>query len=347
MKLKRLSKLMLSMLLVLASVGAAGCSSKADQESGTETKKQTEEVDSSDNSTQSKVGDNPISIETKFGVVEITEIPQRIVALGWGDAETALALGAEPVGASDWLAFGGDGVGPWLEGAYENTPAIIGTMELDYEQIASLKPDLILDVRSSGDQERYERLSQIATTVGIPEGGDGYLTSYQQQLEMISKALGKEEEGKQLLKDVDTAFENVQKKYPQFADKIISVGAYTSEGWGAYVAGDSRVDFMTSLGFVNKPEIEEASKGEFYIPVSDEQLDILDADLTVIVPIWVDKAEITDNPLYQQIKSVADGRSVILEGDYVNAFSTGTVPSLLWAIDELPPIFEKALEGGA
>lgn len=335
MKLKRLSRLLLSLLLISASVGAVGCNSKSDQGSETETKKETKEV-----------SDNPISIETKFGTVEITEIPQRVVALGWGDAETALALGVEPVGASDWIAFGGDGVGPWLEGAYENSPTIIGTMELDYEQIASLKPDLILDVRSSGDQERYERLSQIAATVGIPEGGDSYLTHYTQQVEMISKALGKEEEGKQLLKDVDTAFENVQKNYPQFAGKTITVGAYTSEGWGAYVSGDSRVDFMTDLGFVNKPEIEEASQGEFYISVADEQLNILDADLTVIVPIWVDTAEIIGNPLYQQIPSVADGRSVILEGDYVNAFSTGTAPSLLWAIEQLPPIFEKALEGG-
>jgi iron complex transport system substrate-binding protein len=38
------------------------------------------------------------------------------VALGWSDAETALALGVQPVGASDWLAFGGEGVGPWAEG---------------------------------------------------------------------------------------------------------------------------------------------------------------------------------------------------------------------------------------
>ena len=109
-------------------------------------------------------GESFATIDTKFGQVEITEQPQRIVALGWGDAETVLSLGFEPVGASDWLAFGGDGVGPWLEGAYETSPTIIGTMELDYEQIAALEPDLILDVKSSGDEERHKRLSEITTT---------------------------------------------------------------------------------------------------------------------------------------------------------------------------------------
>src|SRR5699024_5952840 len=126
--------------------------------------------------------DPTIIIETKFGDVEITDQPEKIIALGWGDAETVLSLGIEPIGASDWLAFGGDGVGPWLEDAYETSPTMIGTMEPDYEQIAALEPDLILDVKSSGDEERYDRLSDIATTVGVPLDGDNYLTSAEDQV---------------------------------------------------------------------------------------------------------------------------------------------------------------------
>ncbi|MDN5635915.1 MAG: iron-siderophore ABC transporter substrate-binding protein, partial [Brevibacterium sp.] len=41
-----------------------------------------------------------ISVDTKFGSVEVPQDPQKVVALGWGDAETALALGVQPVGAS-------------------------------------------------------------------------------------------------------------------------------------------------------------------------------------------------------------------------------------------------------
>lgn len=54
----------------------------------------------------------PVDLTTKFGKVTVDEAPKRVVALGWGDAETALALGVQPVGASDWLGFGGEGVGP-------------------------------------------------------------------------------------------------------------------------------------------------------------------------------------------------------------------------------------------
>jgi len=286
------------------------------------------------------------AVDTKFGQVEIAEQPKRIVALGWGDAETVLSLGFEPVGASDWLAFGGDGVGPWLENTYETSPTIIGTMELDYEQIAALEPDLILDVKSSGDEERYKRLSEITKTIGVPDGGDNYLTSSEDQVRMIAKALGKTDEGEALLQEVDTAFENAAKEYPDFAEKTIVVGAYDSSGFGAYVEGDARMDFATRLGFKSKDEIEEIDNENFYISVADEQLELLDADLTVILPIWVDPNEVTDNELYQKIPSVLDGRSIILDADTSNAFSTGTVPALLWTIENLPPQFKEAVEAG-
>lgn len=312
-------------------IGVVGCSSNADEKAGA----------NNDNSDFTSV-----TIETKFGPVQIKQKPERVVALGWGDAETALALGVEPVGASDWLGFGGEGVGPWLKGAYNNPPTILGTMELDFEQIAALEPDLILDVRSSGDPERYKRLSEIAPTVGVPKGGDNYLTTYQQQVQMIAKALGKEEEGEKLLKDVENAFEEARKKYPQFSGKEVAVGAYTSQGWGAYVSGDIRVDFMKQIGFTNKKQIDDQSNGQFYIQVADENLELLDADLTVVLPIFVDKKEVTNNALYQKIPSVMDGRSIIIEGDYSNAFSAGTAPALIWAAEHLPPMFDQALNGG-
>ncbi|QHW33628.1 iron-siderophore ABC transporter substrate-binding protein [Paenibacillus rhizovicinus] len=276
------------------------------------------------------------TIDTKFGQVKITEEPKRVVALGWGDAETALALGVQPVGASDWLAFGGEGVGPWLQGAYTTAPTILGTMELDYEKIASLHPDLILDTKSSGDEERYKKLSEIATTVGVPADGASYMTTTNEQVDMIAKALGKETEGAALLKKVDDAFAKAAADHPEFAGKNIVVGAYSSDGFGAYVKGDARVDFMERLGFKNKEAVEKLANGNFFIKVSDEQLDLLDSDVTVVLPIWVDSKEITDNKLYQKIPSVVDGRSIILDKDTSNAFSTGTIPSLLWTIEHLP-----------
>ena len=99
-------------------------------------------------------GTFPQTVSTKFGDVTVDEQPQRVVALGWGDAATALALGVQPVGASDWIDFGGEGVGPWVgessnyETTYKDAPESIDTLEPDFEAIATLDPDLILDKSS-------------------------------------------------------------------------------------------------------------------------------------------------------------------------------------------------------
>ena len=108
-------------------------------------------------------GEYPVTIDTAFGEITIEEEPERVVALGWSDAETALALGVQPVGASDWLAVGGDdGLGDWVERGYDEPPVLIETLEPSFEEIAALEPDLILGTRSSGEEDRYELLSQIA-----------------------------------------------------------------------------------------------------------------------------------------------------------------------------------------
>ncbi|GGA16623.1 iron-siderophore ABC transporter substrate-binding protein [Sediminivirga luteola] len=195
----------------------------------------------------------PVTVATEFGDVTVDEQPERVVALGWGDAETALALGIQPVGASDWLAFGGSGVGPWAEDLYDSAPELIETLEPSYEAVAALEPDLILDVKSSGDQERYDQLSQIAPTVGIPEGKHSFLTSIDEQVTLISSALGVPEQGKQLLEDLEGRFAETAGAHPEFQDKTVSVAALSSGGWGAYIAESERVMFMQRLGFTQNP----------------------------------------------------------------------------------------------
>ncbi|MGY1772421.1 iron-siderophore ABC transporter substrate-binding protein [Blastococcus sp. SYSU D00813] len=289
----------------------------------------------------------PVTIETAFGDVTIEEEPTRVVALGWSDAETALALGVQPVGASDWLAVGGDdGLGDWVEQSYDEAPEIIETLEPSYEAIAALEPDLILDTRSSGDQDRYDALSGIAPTIGQPDGVGPYQTTWQQQLEMVGQALGKGDEAAALQDEVEQAFADAAAEHPEFAGTEVAVGAFTSEGFGAYVSGDSRVQFMEQLGFVNKEEIESQATENFFVPVSEEQLSLLDAELTVVFPIFVEASEFTSNPLWNALPSVQEGRAVVLEDlTLLNAFSSASAPGLLYALDGTVPLFADALAG--
>ncbi|NLV79749.1 MAG: iron-siderophore ABC transporter substrate-binding protein [Rhodococcus sp.] len=281
----------------------------------------------------------PVTVDTMFGEVRIESQPERVVALGWGDAETALALGVQPVGASDWLAFGGDGVGPWAQGVYTQPPVIVGTVDPSFEEIAALDPDLILDVAASGEQQRYDTLAQIAPTVGPPEGATAYLTPRDDQITMIAAALGAPETGEALIDAIGQQFADAAAAHPEFAGKTVTVASYTSDGWGAYVSRDARVQFMQDLGFTNNPAVEAVDTDNFFIPISDENLGMLDADLLVVMPIYVDSSEVTDNPVFQQIPAVRDGRFLVLDSgsDIADAISLDSALSIPFAIEQLVP----------
>ncbi|GAA3594545.1 iron-siderophore ABC transporter substrate-binding protein [Kineosporia mesophila] len=286
----------------------------------------------------------PATVATKFGDVKIDAKPARVVALGWSDAETALALGVQPVGASDWLGFGGEGVGPWAQGQYTKAPELIGTMEPEFEKIAALKPDLILDVRSSGDQKRYDTLSKIAPTVGVPEGGDNYLTTWEQQTTMISEALGVPDEGKKLISDTDAEFTKYADENPDFKGRTITVGSKTSEGYGAYLTGDARVDFVEKLGFENNPTVQKQAGDSFFISVSGENLKQLDADAVLMMPIFIDAKEITDDALFKAVPAVKAGHDVVIDDTNIsNAFSAGTPAATTYALEKVVPLLKTAL----
>uniref|UniRef100_A0AAU3GU02 Iron-siderophore ABC transporter substrate-binding protein n=1 Tax=Streptomyces sp. NBC_01401 TaxID=2903854 RepID=A0AAU3GU02_9ACTN len=316
-------------------VGLAACGS-SDEDAGS---------DSASSSGGAAKGAFPAKVATKFGEITVDKAPERILALGWGDAETVLALGGQPVGASDWLAFGGEGVGPWAKGMYDKSPQMIGTLEPEYEKIASLQPDLILDTKSSGDKTRYDTLSKIAPTVGVPKGGDQYKVSWEKQTQMVAAAMGVPEKGKKLIAQTETKFAEAAKAHPEFKGSTVTLGSRTSEGYGAYVSGTGRVDFVERLGFKNNPAVEAKAGDGFSISVSKENLDLLDADLTVMAPIGIPATDISNDPLYKAIPSVKAGHSLVFDDEVVSsAFATDSILSTGYAIDKVVPLFAEKMK---
>ncbi|HJC68105.1 iron-siderophore ABC transporter substrate-binding protein [Brachybacterium sp. EE-P12] len=338
MKISRRHALAASGLAALALAGCGGSSDDGASGSGASD-------GGAARSNGASAGTFPATVTTEFGDVTIEEAPTRVVALGWGDAEIALALGVQPVGASDWLDFGGNGQGPWAADLYDEDPTLIDTLEPSFEAIAALEPDLILDVRGSGDQDRHDRLAEIATTVGIPPGGANWLTTMEDHVALISGALGIPEQGEQLLAQVDAAYADVAEAHPEWEGKTVTAAARTSEGWGAYIEGGGRLETLARFGFVQNPTIAElpADEGGFSVDISSENLDQLEADLIVAFPIYLKPSVITDDAQWQSLEAVEDGRAVVLDGDVSDAFSASTPLASIYAVDQLTPLFEEAL----
>lgn len=305
----------------------------------------------SDDTTSSDAGAStatdsfPVSVDTKFGEVEVKEQPQKVVALGWGDAEIATELGVQPVGAVDWLGFGGDGLSPWATATYDKAPEIIDSQELDFEKIAALDPDLILDVRDTGDEDTYRKLSAVAPTVAVPEDADGFTTTWDKQVEMIATALGEKAKGEELVSKVNDKITEVKDAHPDWSEKTGTVLAKTSVEWAAYTAGDARADLLEALGFQPNKEIADLTEpGEFYVSLSEENADKADSDVVIGFPIMLTADELTNDKTWKRLTAVKDGHAVVADEDLANAISLGTPASMLHALDLLVPQLEKAAE---
>lgn len=88
-----------------------------------------------------------VTIDSALGQAVITEKPERIVTLGQGSAETAIALGTVPVGVEEY-SWGADDTGylPWVHDAVTELGAELpqqftGGTELNIEAVAALEPD--------------------------------------------------------------------------------------------------------------------------------------------------------------------------------------------------------------
>ena len=315
-------------------VSLAACSSDDDGDGG--------DGGSSNNAAASD-GSFPTTVDTKFGEVTIEEAPQRVVALGWGDAEIALDLGVQPVGASDWLGFGedNDGISPYNDDSYDDSPELLATEDVEYEKIAALDPDLILNVRSAGDEDTHEQLSDIATTVSVPEGAESFTTTWDAQVELIAAALGLPDKGDELVTQVNDRIDEAKEANPDWSDKTASVVTQFGGGWGAYVAGDARMGLITALGFQENQEVADLADGNFYVDLSEENIDVTDSDVVVGFPIGTETSEFEESSGWNRIGAVKDGRGIVADDDLTSAFSLGTPDAMIYAIDELQPQLEE------
>ncbi len=122
----------------------------------------------------------PVTIEHALGSTTIDAAPQRVVTLGYTDHEPLLALGVEPVGMAEWWGSGMDESWPWTKDYWKGmTPTYINSGgDFNFEQIASLAPDLILALYADIDTETYKKLTSIAPTVAQSKDYDAYTTPW-------------------------------------------------------------------------------------------------------------------------------------------------------------------------
>ena len=286
----------------------------------------------------------PNVMQHQFGTTRIQTRPERIVALGPGDADALLALGVRPVAILDRLQAWPQGVGPWarprLGGAL---PEILTGPPIDFGRVAAIAPDLVTFIRSDGLRATWQRLNELAPTVSGPPAARPYGTTWQDQMTVVAGTISRPADGKRLVAGTEAAIAAARKANPEFAGRTVSVATALGGRYQAYGSQDGVVGLLEAIGFVNAPRIERMEPQATFATIGRSDAAWLDADLTVVIAVGAGAA-MRNDPFLKSIPSARAGRLLIIDdAGLAHALSTNTVLSIPYALERFVPLARKAL----
>ena len=284
--------------------------------------------------------DGSVSVKHIFGETKIPAPPKRVVSAGFTEQDDLLALGVVPIAVTDW--FGGQpfGVWPWAQPKLGGAQPVVLNLSdgIQADQIASLKPDLIVATNAGLDQDTYTKLSAIAPTIA-QSGPDAFFEPWKDQATLIGQAVFKADDMSKLIAAVGDKFASVGKNNPQFAGKkVLLLGGTFYEDSVRVTTPGWRTDFLTEMGFT----IPDTGRG---LVSRDKLASVLDvAD----VLIWTtesddEQAALLADPVVAKLQATVQRRNVFTGKDLAGAIAFASTLSYPVVADQLPPLISKVL----
>ena len=326
-------------LLVLALAVVAGCGSDT-------------EPAEDDGAARAADSAFPAQVEHKFGTTTVPSKPERIVVVGLTEQDTVLALGHKPIATTEWYGEQPHAVWPWAREALGDAkPTVLNAADgLQFERIASLRPDLIIGVNAGLKRGDYEKLSRLAPTVPSGKGSTDYFSAWEEQVELVAAALGKPEEGRQLVQSIKDDYAEAAAAHPEFEGKTATFSQNGFYDGLLYVYPDGlNTEFLTMLGFTINPNLTPLIEREGeQVTVSAERLGVIDADVIVFATEQPsDVAALKKVPTFDNLGAVAENRAVYTDGTLAGAIYFISPLSLPYVLERLVPQLEAAVAGEA
>lgn len=283
-------------------------------------------------------GEYPLVIPHAFGETVIEEKPERVVAIAWGNQDSALALGVVPEGFS-MANFGPvdeSGNHPWTAAKLKelgvSQPNVFQDVDgWDYEAISDCKPDVILAAYSGITQEEYDLLSQIAPVVAYPEYA--YQTTWRDQILQNAAGMGMKTQGEQYVAEMDELIQKTRAQYPELEGKngaFLWISANDLSTFYIYYPVDPRAGYLNDLGVAFPEELNALSddKTSFSATVSSENIDVLnDVDILIAYGDESLLETLQADPLYGTVPAIQRGSVVLLDSS--SELAAATTPSAL------------------
>lgn len=351
MKLRRLTAVPALVAAVALTLSACSDTSSDDADAAagsaetTETTETTATTEGTD-AGSAESGEFPITIEHALGETVIEDAPERVATVNWANQEVPLALGVVPVGMQE-ATFGDDddnGILPWVEEKLEElggeTPVLFDETDgIDFEAVADTDPDVILAAYSGLTQDDYDTLSEIAPVVAYPEAP--WATDWRDMITYNAMGLGLQEEGEQLIDDLQSTIDETAAEHPELAGTstmfMTHVDTTDLSTVNFYTANDTRVAFFEDLGLAIPQSVQDATVDDsFSGTVSAEQVDQFE-DVEMIVTYG--DQELVDtlkaDPLLSQMPAVANDAIVFLDGSGPQGTASNPTPLAIdWVLED-------------
>lgn len=339
MKLKKLGSVVIACALLIT-----GCSSPAGKDQD------------KSNTGQSSSASYPMTIKHAFGDTVIEKQPERVATIAWGNQDTPLALGVEPVGVSkaNYGKTDKNGLLPWTAEKYKELgvekPATFDDIDgLDYEAISNSNPDVILAAYSGITKEEYDLLSKIAPVVAYPKLP--WQTYWRDQININSTAIGKKDEGEKLVSNLEKLIKEKTNNYSNLKGKKVAFCYFNPADLGKfyiYLPTDPRAAYLTDLGLEVPESITKLAEtsDSFAVEISSENIDKL-KDVDVIVAYGNDKLlkQLQSDALLGTVPAVKRGSVALIEdGSALAASGTPSALSIPATIDEYLKVLNEAAD---
>jgi iron complex transport system substrate-binding protein len=292
-------------------------------------------------------GGGSVTITHLFGQTVIKEPPKRVVSAGYTEQDDLLAVGVVPIAVTNWFGDQPFAVWPWAQPKLGAAQPVVLNLDsgIPVDQIAGLKPDLIVAINAGVDADTYQKLSAIAPTVPQSDG-DAFFEPWKDQATAIGQAVFQADQMKSLIDAVDKQFAAVAQKYPQWKAKkaLLMQGTFfhgtvvaTTAGW--------RTDFLNQMGLVIADSIKPFGTDHRAVIPRDQIRAVLDS---ADVVIWTtespdDQKALLADPDVAASQATAQNRHIFTTKDQAGAIAFASTLSYPLVADQLPPQIGKIL----
>lgn len=267
-----------------------------------------------------------IKIIHSKGEITIDDVAKKVVVFDMGILDTINVIAPEIE-----IAVPTSNI-PSSLSKYKDVTSVGTLFEPDMEAIFNFEPDLI--IIGGRQEDYYDELSEIAPTIYVELNADTYMDDFKLNTTNVAKALGKEEEVKKHLENIDNEIENIISLANSTEEKALIImtndGSISAYGKGSrFGLIHDVLDISTADDNIEVSKHGQEASYEYIAKVNPDILFVVDR--TVIAGGSTLASDTLNNDLVNSINAAKNNKIVYLDPEawYLASGGINTLNTML------------------